>query len=245
MSTSPDLKEHYRLLLGLDKNWEVERLDLQMAARQVRIDLRHASGVALASPQCQNRCIMFDHAPERERRHLDTMRFETVLRARVPRCQCADCGVKTIAVPWAGKHSPFKWLRTHGDKRSSEAVSFRALHQLDLKTSRAWHYKEDFWNYRSPEAALRFYEAWRKAVMRSRLEPLKKIVRMIDEHWREVLNYVRRHITNAVSEGLNSRIQAIKSAALPLLTTGGGCAAHRGDGHQHGLDAELVDHGAG
>lgn len=388
MSTSPNLNDHYSLLLGLDKHWEVERVDLQLAAKRVRIDLRHVRGAALSCPQCQNACTIFDHAPEREWRHLDTMQFETVLRARVPRCQCADCGVKTTAVPWAGKHSPFtwlfeafaiavlqsagstrdacrllsigwegaqrimergvqrglerrsvaelkhagmdeksfkrgqsyitslndiaadnarvlevvegrthaaavtllesipaaqrsevqavaldmwdpflkavrqvlpeadivhdkyhvtahlntavdsvrkaehtrllaagddtlkgskyQWLRTYCDGRSSAAVSFRTLHQLDLKTSRAWHYKEDFrhfWNYRSPEAALRFYEAWRKAVMRSRLEPLKKVVLMIDEHWCEIFNYIRHRITNAVSEGLNSRIQAIKSAA--------------------------------
>ncbi|MBK8091325.1 MAG: transposase [Verrucomicrobiaceae bacterium] len=42
------------------------------------------------------------------------------------------------------KGSKYQWLRTHADKRSSEAVSFRKLHELDLKISRAWHYKEDF-----------------------------------------------------------------------------------------------------
>ena len=84
------------------------------------------------------------------------------------------------------------------------------------KTSRAWHYKEDFrhfWEYRQPGCAQRFYEGWSKAVMRSRLEPLKQVVRLIDAHWREVFNYIKHRITNAASEGLNSRIQSIKSAA--------------------------------
>ena len=114
------------------------------------------------------------------------------------------------------KGSKYQWLRTCEDGRSSEAVSFRTLHQLDLKTSRAWHYKEDFrhfWNYVSVAAAERFYRAWRRAVMRSQLEPLKQVARMIDGHWQEILNYITHRITNAVSEGLNSRIQAIKSAA--------------------------------
>jgi transposase len=53
---------------------------------------------------------MADHAPERTWRHLDTMRFETVLRARVPRTKCKACGVKTTSVPWAGKHSRFTLL---------------------------------------------------------------------------------------------------------------------------------------
>ena len=49
--------------------------------------------------------------------------------------------------------------------------------------------------------------------MSSRLEPLKKVARLIDGHWQEILNYIKHRITNAVSEGLNSRIQSIKSAA--------------------------------
>ncbi|MBK8091187.1 MAG: ISL3 family transposase [Verrucomicrobiaceae bacterium] len=89
------------------------------------------------------------------------------------------------------KGSKYQWLRTHADKRSSEAVSFRKLHELDLKTSRAWHYKEDFrhfWNYLYAGAAERFYKGWRKAVMSSRLEPIKKVARLIDAHWQEILN---------------------------------------------------------
>ena len=110
MNTAQSLNDHYRLLLGLDKNWEVESVDLEMEVKRVSIQLRHVRGASLSCPQCQNACTFFDHAPERQWRHLDTMQFETVLHARVPRCQCEDCGVKTIAVPWAGKHSPFTWM---------------------------------------------------------------------------------------------------------------------------------------
>jgi transposase len=35
----------------------------------------------------------------------------------------------------------------------------------------------------------------------------------MDGHWQEILNYIKHRITNAVSEGLNSRIQSIKSVA--------------------------------
>jgi len=35
------------------------------------------------------------------------MPFRTEIKACVPRCRCAECGVKTIAVPWAEKHSRF------------------------------------------------------------------------------------------------------------------------------------------
>lgn len=388
MPADHSLQHHYHLLLGLNKDWEVQEVNLSLEERAVRVRLRHTGSSAVICPGCQSRCSIFDHAPERKWRHLDTMQFATELRARVPRCQCEQCGVKTIEVPWAGKHSPFtwmfeafgvavlqsaastseacdllrigwegaqrlmeravqrglqkrslegfehagmdeksfgsghdyittlndlsegaarvievvhgrkhedavtlleqipqahrgqikavamdmwdaylkaarqvlpdadivhdryhisahlnaavdrvrkdehkrllskgdetlkgskyQWLRTYEDKRSSEAVSFRKLHELDLKTSRAWHYKEDFrhfWSYLYAGAAERFYKDWRKSVMSSRLEPIKKVVKLIDAHWQEILNYIKHRITNAASEGLNSRIQAIKSAA--------------------------------
>ena len=42
------------------------------------------------------------------------------------------------------KGSKWAWLRKYPDGRSAEAVSFRALNQLNLKTSRAWRIKENF-----------------------------------------------------------------------------------------------------
>jgi len=35
------------------------------------------------------------------------MQFETILRARIPRSNCNECGIKTIEIPWSGKHSRF------------------------------------------------------------------------------------------------------------------------------------------
>ena len=102
------------------------------------------------------------------------------------------------------------------EKAHTEAVGFRKLHELDLKTSRAWHCKEDFqhfWNYLYAGAAERFQKGWRRAVMSRSLEPMKKVARLSDAHWQEMLNHIKNRITNAGSEGLHSRIQASKSAA--------------------------------
>ncbi len=101
-----DLNAHYRLLLGLDDAWAVENVDLDLGANQVLIDLKHA-GKKLCCPECREVCGKFDDAPVRQWRHLDTMQFATIVRAQVPRSQCSNCGVKTVAVPWSGKHSRF------------------------------------------------------------------------------------------------------------------------------------------
>jgi len=100
------LTEHYRQLLGLDASWEVSDIFLSLEEKRVEIALVHRGG-RVPCPECDAKCSIADHAPERTWRHLDTMQFETVLQARTPRSKCKTCGVKTTTVPWAGKHSRF------------------------------------------------------------------------------------------------------------------------------------------
>jgi transposase len=112
--------------------------------------------------------------------------------------------------------SKWAWLKSYADGRSSEAVSFRALNQLNLKTSRAWRIKEtftQFWCYRYMGAAQRFFDAWSNNAMRSRLEPIKKVVKMLRRHLAGLLNYSQHRINNACAEGFNSAIQLIKANA--------------------------------
>jgi transposase len=112
--------------------------------------------------------------------------------------------------------SKWMWLKNYSDGRSAEAVSFRALNQLNLKTSRAWRIKEtftQFWAYRYPGAAKRFFDAWAANAMRSRLEPIKKVVRMLRRHETGLLNFSKHRISNACAEGFNSAIQLIKANA--------------------------------
>lgn len=101
-----ELHAHYRLLLGLDDQWLVDDVDLELAEKRVVISLRHGGG-RLTCPECSGECTQADLAPARRWRHLDTMQFETIIEAAVPRSKCSACGVKTVAVPWAGKHSRF------------------------------------------------------------------------------------------------------------------------------------------
>ena len=101
------LSLHYSQLLGLGSAWLVDDVDLSLQDQRVVIRLRHDSSVPVTCPECGQACKLHDHAPERRWRHLDTMQFETVLSARVPRSKCLECGVKTIAVPWASPHSRF------------------------------------------------------------------------------------------------------------------------------------------
>ena len=112
------LELHYGRLLGLSEAWRVVEVELSLESQRVVIRLEHASGPVVC-PECGAACARKDHAAERSWRHLDTMQFETVLTARVPRSDCSQCGVKTVVIPWALPHGRFT--------RMFEAFAIRVL----------------------------------------------------------------------------------------------------------------------
>lgn len=105
-----DLRLHYQVLLGLEAPWKVAAVQMDLAASQVEISLDHPGEQPLVCPKCGAKMTRHDEGRERTWRHLDTMRFTTLLRAKVPRGTCAEHGVLTVAVPWAGKSSRTTWL---------------------------------------------------------------------------------------------------------------------------------------
>jgi transposase len=386
MSIDNELQKHYALLLGIGSPWQVKAVELKLAEKRVDIELGWQWGAAAKCPECGRECSIHDSAPERTWRHLDTMQFETVIRARVPRSECPEHGIKTMKVPWAAPQGRFTLLferfavdvllacasvsqacellglgweaaheimrraverglerreldalkhlgmdeksfkRGHSyitllsdleqsrvldvveertteaaeqlwatltpeQKQSVEAVAvdmwepfiqsiqqavpqadivhdkfhvskylgeavdkvrrqehkellaqgdetlkgtrqlwlynpqnfspeqraeFAGLKDQQLKVARAWAAKElfsRFWLYQEEGWARRFFKDWFGWVSRSRLKPMSNVARLLKRHLDHLLTYLKHHITNAVTEGLNSKIQSIKSAA--------------------------------
>lgn len=386
MSMDNELQKHYALLLGIGSPWEVKTVDLKLAEKKVEIELGWQWGSAAKCPECKRECSIHDRAPERTWRHLDTMQFTTLIRARTPRADCPEHGVKTMMVPWAAPQGRFTlhferfaievllacasvsqacellgigWESAHEimkravargltgrqlegmkhlgmdeksfkrgqsyitlltdleasrvldvveartiaaaeqlwqtltpkQKQTVEAVAvdmwepfiktieqqvpdadivhdkfhvskylgeavdkvrrqehkelmgqgdetlkgsrqlwlynpenfsaeqrseFAQLKDLNLKVARAWAAKElftRFWDYQEAGWARRFFKDWLGWVSRSRLQPMVEVGRLLQRHLDNLLTYLKHHITNAVTEGLNSKIQSIKSAA--------------------------------
>jgi transposase len=386
MGMDSELQKHYALLLGIGSPWEVKTVELKLQERKVEIELGWQWGADAQCPECGRKCSIHDSAPERTWRHLDTMQFTTLIRARTPRSNCPEHGVKTMAVPWAAPQGRFTlfferfavevllasasvsqacgllgigwdtaqeimrravgrgldrrqleglkhlgmdeksfkrgqsyitlltdleksrvldvveertteaasqlwetlspeqkqgveavavdmwepFIRTiqqhvpdadivhdkfHVSKYLGEAVDkvrrqehkellaqgdetlkgtrqlwlynpqnfspeqrdeFSALKDLHLKVARAWAAKElfsKFWEYHQEGWARRFFKNWSGWVSRSRLKPLIEVAQMLKRHLDNLLTYLEHRITNAVTEGLNSKIQSLKSAA--------------------------------
>lgn len=377
--------EHYRALLGLDANWKVTSVEFFPTRKAVDIHVSFC-GSGLKCPKCKCDCTQADLAPQRSWRHLDTMQFTTTIHASVPRSKCEECGVLTLPVPWADKHSRFtllfecmaieviqacsslsaaatllglNWKSVHAimdraverglklrqldevkhvgiDEKSfgkgqdyvsvmvdidnnrvlevepgrtresvdnlwktltetirkgieavamdmwqpfmestrvacpdaeivhdkfhvskylGEAVdkvrreenkqlieegndtlkgtrqlwlyamenlpkdksaAFLSLQKEDLQTGRAWSIKENFrhfWECKTIEDAEVYFRCWYSWSTRSKLPPIVKVATMLKRHLDGILAYITHRITNATSEGFNSRIQSIKSAA--------------------------------
>ncbi len=103
------LSRHYHQLAGLNSDWAISHVQLDVQSQTLTLSLEFV-GTRVVCPECGAECSMRDHAAERKWRHLDAMQFQTTLIARIPRCSCDRCGVKTISVPWTEKHSRFTLL---------------------------------------------------------------------------------------------------------------------------------------
>jgi transposase len=117
-------RELYERILGLSEPWQVESVDLDLAAGEVRVRVGHPRGARWPCPQCEAACAVHDHRLRRWR-HLDTCQLVTMVAAEVPRIRCEAHGVLQVAVPWAEPGSGFTAL--------FEAVVIQWLGQASMK----------------------------------------------------------------------------------------------------------------
>lgn len=379
-------EEHYARLLGLESPWKVTRVKLSVEKMRVDIFIEYGELTGLC-PECGEACRVYDRSPSRTWRHLDTMQFGTYLHCEPPRAECERHGIKTMRLPWAGKHSRFTqlfevfaikvvlasrslkdagdllglgwhslhsimkraverglerrgrediaWIgmdeksfrkghdyisllndleevrvldvvegregdaadklilksldegqremvcgvaidmsapfikairshlpnadivhdRFHVAKHLNEAVDktrrkehrnllkqkddrlkgtkfawlkgmehlsdeslaqVESLAKAELDVAKAWYIKElfrHFWTRRDVAFARSFFERWYKKAFDTGLPEIRKVARMLKKHLENILTYFECYITNAASEGLNSKIQAIKANA--------------------------------
>ena len=108
------------------------------------------------------------------------------------------------------KKSRWLLLKREENLKTEQRFRLRDLLRYNLKTVRAYLLKEAFqelWDYNSPAWAEKFLDDWCRQVMRSRIEPLKKIARSLRQHRELILNYFRAQklLSSGVVEGLNNK----------------------------------------
>lgn len=114
------------------------------------------------------------------------------------------------------KGTKFSWLCNEENVSERASESFGVLKNSDLKVARAWAIKENFrsfWSYKTRGWASNFFDNWYSWAVRSKLKPIKEKAKMLKKHLPNLLTYFQHRISNAAAEGLNSKIQTIKSNA--------------------------------
>lgn len=108
------------------------------------------------------------------------------------------------------KGSRWCLLKREENLTEKQSANLAELLQYNLKAVRAYLLREQLdqlWDYISPTWAGKFLDQWCARVMRSRIEPMKKIARSVQKHRELILNWFRAkgQISNGVVEGFNNK----------------------------------------
>jgi transposase len=108
------------------------------------------------------------------------------------------------------KKSRWLLLKRHQNLKTEQLFRLRDLLRYNLKSVRAYLLKEAFqqlWDYNSASWAGKFLDEWCRQVMRSRIQPMKKIARSLRDHRELILNYfhAQKLLSSGVVEGLNNK----------------------------------------
>ena len=142
---------------------------------------------------------------------------------QVRRAESARLRAASQAAAQQLKHTRWTLLRRGSRVRGRARQKLQALLASKLQTARAWELKETFahfWKYRSVTWAGAFLDYWTWRAMRSRLEPMKKVARMLRSHEELILNWFRAkgEISTGAVEGLNNKIRVVTRRSYGFRT---------------------------
>jgi transposase len=121
------------------------------------------------------------------------------------------------------KHARWCLLKRPENLTDEQVVKLGTLLKYNLQSVRAWLQREDFqrfWKYHWPAAAARFLKEWCTRVMRSRLQPMQKVVRTLRRHEALILNWFRAKgtISAGMVEGFNYNVKLTMRKAYGFQT---------------------------
>jgi len=121
------------------------------------------------------------------------------------------------------RRSRWCFLKRPENLTDRQTVKLSELLKYNLRTVRAYLLREEFqrlWEYKSAAWAGKFLDEWTGRVMRSRLEPMKKIARSIRSHRPLILNWFRARgaVSAGAVEGLNNKVKLVTRKSYGFRT---------------------------
>lgn len=155
---------------------------------------------------------------------LDRFHITAHLNQAVDQVRRAESG-RLRGRPLAKRLKKMRWhlLKRGSRVRGRARIKLNALLASKLATARAWNLKdcfEHFWHYKSFIWAGAFLDYWCARAMRSRLEPMQKVARMLRAHEELVLNWFKAkgEISSGAVEGLNNKIRVVTRRSYGFRT---------------------------
>lgn len=118
-----------------------------------------------------------------------------------------------------------RWLLLKRPENLSEKqeTKLAELLQYNLRSVRSYLLKEEFqffWSYVSPYWAGKFLDRWCTKTMRSKIDPMKKVTRMLRGHRELLLNWFRARgqLSSGVVEGCNAKAKLTFKKAYGFRT---------------------------
>jgi transposase len=109
-------------------------------------------------------------------------------------------------------------LKDRKDLTAAERADLDALTQVmtSSRTARAWHYREqlrEIFTRVQPNVVRALLHRWCRNVLSSKVEEMRKVAKMIREHFDGVMAWVHSQMTNGFLEAINGLFQAAKRKA--------------------------------
>jgi transposase len=114
------------------------------------------------------------------------------------------------------KGTRYDWLRNPVAMEPKDRRQFAELRKSGLRTARAWALKETamaLYGYVYERPARKHFRWWYNWAVRSRLQPMIEVGRMLKRRFDNIITYLRHRVTNAASESINAKIQWVKYTA--------------------------------
>ena len=106
--------------------------------------------------------------------------------------------------------SRWSLLKNPENLTNKQHLKLKELLQYNLKSVKCYLLKKDFerfWKYISPYWASQFLDNWTNKVMRSRIVPMKKVVKTLRRHQPLIMNWFKAkgQLSSGPVEGLNNK----------------------------------------
>ncbi len=103
-------------------------------------------------------------------------------------------------------------LKRKENLTEKEEIKLNTVLRYNLKSVRGYLLRKEFqvfWDYISPHWAGKYLDRWCTRVMRSKIEPMKKVAKTVRRHKPLILNWFRakKAFSSGIVEGLNTRIK--------------------------------------